>query len=104
MKRTILLGIPLAFLFLGWLCAPASAQETVINSGFELQNTLYYQKFGNVPSGEYGVKLFDTTGSGSSYAFFQVVYDGVSGGLNKTVYLFAGVTYDVSADICYHNC
>jgi hypothetical protein len=84
--------------------APAAAGDLVLNDGLELEDTRLWTETGNVPSYHRGVVEFDVTGNGrASWAYYQHPGDEISGGLEQTINLLAGVTYTVSADICYHN-
>jgi len=93
-----------AVLALASAAAPAAAGDLVLNDGLELQETRLWVETGNVPSYHRGVVEFDVTGNGrASWAYYQHPGDDISGGLEQTIYVQAGVTYTVSADICYHN-
>lgn len=94
------------FLVLAFLwCGPSLfAGDVVLNHGFETEDWLYWAETGNVPFHHKGVVKFDTTGNGkSSWAFYQHPGDDCSGGLDQTVYVLEGVTYEVGADVCYHS-
>jgi len=75
----------------------------VLNDGFELEDTSYWTETGDVPVQHKGVVKFNVTGGSYSWAYYQHPGDGVSGGLQQTVHLLKGATYEVSADILYHS-
>ena len=87
------------------LCAaPVSAGDLVLNDGLEMQSTAHWTETGNIPSYHRGVVEFDVTGNGrKSWAYYQHPGDEINGGLEQVVFVQAGVSYEVSADICYHN-
>ena len=105
MKRVLVLFSAAALLLFIFGGAPATAQKVIVNDSFELHNTAYWTHHGNLVSTEYGVEQFDTNGNTKqSWAYWQSPYTGHSGGLEQTVYLLAGVTYELKVDVCYHNC
>ena len=102
MKRLIWMGT-FALLLLLWGGAEVDAQEVVINNGFEMANPYYYAYYGTVTSR--GVDIKDVSAPGVfSWCYWQVPGDNFYGGLQQWIYVHAGETYNVSADICYHNC
>lgn len=104
MKRLLLLGVAALLLFL--VSSPSGvAQDLVLNNGFEMQSTLYYTYYGNVPSIERGVNQKDVTAPGAySWCFWQIPCNNVSGGLKQNINVIFGYEYTITADICYHNC
>jgi hypothetical protein len=106
--RTLLILSALFSLFL-W-CGPAtSAKEIIINDGFELGSWEYFTSFGS-PDAQFITAYDVKNGFGGpeiSLCFSQRSSGGKGGndgGLRQDVFVQAGVTYVVSADICYHNC
>ena len=94
----------LLILSAGWTTSPLTAGDVVLNHGFETEDTVYWIEIGNVPIYHKGVVKFDTTGNGkTSWAFYQHPGDGCSGGLQQTIHVLQGVTYQVAADVCYHS-
>ena len=87
-----------------FLSASALASDVVVNDGFETEDTLHWIETGDVPFHHKGVVKFNVTGPMSySWTYYQHPGDGVSGGLQQTLYLIKGVLYEVSADILYHS-
>ncbi|MFH2002707.1 MAG: hypothetical protein ABIK28_23755 [Planctomycetota bacterium] len=81
-----------------------TAGDIVLNYAFETQDTLHWIETGTVPYQDRGVVKFDVTGNGHpSWAYYQHPGYDFSGGLQQTLYVQAGVTYRISADICYHS-
>ena len=105
MKRFLLIGAAAALLVLLFGGVPAMAQNVALNNCFEMQSTVYWTKTGNMPAGYYGIDYFDTNGNAqNSWCFYQSPFQGKIGGISQTIFLIAGVTYDVSVDIAYYNC
>jgi hypothetical protein len=85
------------------------AKDIVVNDGFELPGWGYWTDYGNPD-----LRLIDYYdvvngygGPNSSNCYAQLSSGGMGGndgGLRQEVYVIAGVTYTVSADLCYHNC
>jgi hypothetical protein len=94
----------LALFLSGWFWEPAFSADVVLNDGFELESTDLWTETGNVPFYHRGVVKFDVTGDGKpSWAYYQHPGGDYSGGVEQVIYVLEGVTYRVSADICYHN-
>ena len=89
-------------LFLGG--SLASANEVVINNGFETQDWQYWNTSGTLPTNEMSVTLFDMTPGFASWCYNLITYTGVTGGLIQQVYVQQGVTYTVSAEFAYETC
>ena len=105
MKKLLILGASTALLFLFLAGPPALAQNVALNDGFEMQNSVYWTKTGNMQSAYWGVEKFDTTGNAqNSWCAWQSPANGMNGGFTQTVFLIAGVTYELTADIAYYNC
>ena len=102
MKRILLYGLFVSVsLVAGGLTA--TAQEIVHNDGFEMTLPSFYAYYGTLQ--ERGVDIRETSAPGlPSWCYWQVPADNLNGGLQQWVYVQNGETYDVSADICYHNC
>lgn len=93
-----------ALLLVLWWVPRLHPAETVINGGFETEDSMHWEETGELPSHHRGVALFDVTGNGlKSWSYYQHPNSDNVSGLAQMVHLFAGVTYTVSADICYHN-
>jgi hypothetical protein len=104
MKKSLLVGAFAALLFFGG-GAPVWSQDVDLNNAFELQNILYWTKTGPLGSSYWGVEPFDTNGNGTpSWAFWQSPYTGNLGNLEQTIFVIAGVTYELTVDIAYYNC
>ncbi len=101
MKKVMMGAV--ALLFFSIALTPAMAQEVVNNDGFETGDYVYWTHGG--PSPYFGVEDFDVTGDGSkSPCFYQTTYTGYNKNIKQTIYLIAGLTYDVNADVAYENC
>jgi hypothetical protein len=82
----------------------AHAANTVLNDGFETEDTMLWLETGNVPFEHRGVARFDVKGAGlKSWAYYQHPGWDCEGGLEQTIHLLEGVAYEISADICYHS-
>jgi hypothetical protein len=104
MKKVFVMGTFAALLFF-LSGAPGLAQDVDLNNGFELQSTLYWTKTGTLGGSYWGVDKFDTNNNGTkSWAFWQSPYTGKNGGLSQTIFVIAGVTYELTVDIAYYNC
>lgn len=87
-----------------FISASALASDVVVNDGFETEDTLHWIEAGDVPFHHKGVVPFNVKSpTNYSWTYYQHPGDGVSGGLQQTVYLIKGVVYEVSADILYHS-
>ena len=104
MKKVLVMGVLVASLFFlggAWV----SAQDVDINNGFELQSKLYWTKTGGLGTSYWGIDKFDTNNNGTNtWAFWQSPYTGKNGGLSQTIFVIAGVTYELTVDIAYYNC
>ena len=115
MKRTIFLGC-LAALCLWVSMGAASGKDIVINDGFELKGKdldVYWTVDGfdeSLYPSCWAVQYFDTNGDGQASGSFRTdpfthSLFGISEGyLKQHIFVEAGKTYVVSADICYANC
>ena len=105
MKKVLILCSAAALLLLILGGTSAVAQQVALNDSFEMQSFVYWTQHGSLTPGDYGVEKFDTNGNTKqSWAYWQSPYTGHAGGLMQTVYLIAGVTYELKVNICYHNC
>jgi hypothetical protein len=104
MKIVLVLGaLAASLLFLSG--ASVSAQDVNLNNGFELQDTTYWKKTGGLGASYWGNEKFDTNNNGTTtWAFWQSPYSGKNGGLSQTIFVIAGVTYELTVDIAYYNC
>ncbi len=91
-------------LLLLWWETPLVAAETVINGGFETEDSMHWEETGFLPYHHRGVAEFDVTGNAhKSWAYYQHPNSENVSGVAQMIHLFAGETYTLSADICYHN-
>lgn len=96
--------IPLTLLFITALNPLANACDMALNHGFESEDTMLWTETGTIPYQNRGVVRFNVTGSGlQSWAYYQHPGWDYYGGVQQTIYVEAGVTYVVSADVCYHS-
>ena len=102
MKLRWLLGAALAMLITAGAATDGTAQDLVLNKGFQTEDWMRWTTFGNIP--DRGVLSFNTSGSGYSWSYYQIPYTGFGGGLSQTIYVLEGVTYEVSADVAYYSC
>jgi len=80
------------------------AADTVVNGGFETEDSMHWEETGFLPYHHRGVARFDVTGDQrKSWAYYQHPNSEDVSGVAQMVHLFAGETYTFSADICYHN-
>jgi hypothetical protein len=107
MKKLFLFSAVLV-LFI-WGGTSGSAKEILINDSFELGNFNYWTSFGT-PDFQF-IQFYDVEngfgGPDPSSCFAQMISGGKGGndgGVRQDVYVEAGVTYVIKADICYHNC
>lgn len=102
MKQPCFIAVFSTFIYISTFTAYAS--DLVLNDGFEMQNTTHWIETGSIPYWDRGVVKFDVTGNGQqSWAYYQHPGDNYDGGLEQVIYMQAGETYTVSADICYHS-
>ena len=102
MMKSLLLSIAAILLL---MCGTTQAQEVVLNNGFEMQGPSFYAYTGNIQSWDRGVDQRDTVTPGVySWAYWQIPSDSGNGGYQQWIYVIAGVTYEINADVCYHNC
>lgn len=98
--RILCCSIGLIFVFNGLL----TASDLVLNDGFELEEAMHWTETGLMPYWDRGVVRFDVTGNGiPSWAYCTHPGDEYDAGLEQVIHLRAGITYAVSADICYHS-
>ncbi len=91
-------------LLLLWWGPLLPAAETVINGGFETEDSMHWEETGFLPYHHRGVVKFDVTGNGrKSWTYYQHPNSETVSGVAQMIHLFAGETYALSADICYHN-
>jgi hypothetical protein len=100
MKKILLLGM-FALLLMWGSNEQGVAKEIVINDSFELQDTTHWTDFGTSP---YAVKMTDVVQGIFSWCMWNSPWNNGTGKIYQEVYLFNGVTYQVEADIQYHNC
>ena len=100
MRKVVYSGAAATVLF--WFVAlPGAAKDIVINDGFEMRDITYWEFTGTIK--EYGVVKYEVAGPlKESWCFWTRPWDKVEGTLAQWVYVIAGVTYEVSMDICYH--
>ena len=101
MKRTMLTGCLLSFITCV-LAVSGTAEEIVLNDGFEMENILYWEFTGTIYQTDYGVKREDVTGDGQeSWCFWSIPWDNGTGTLKQWIHVIAGTTYEVGMDVCY---
>lgn len=115
MKYLLFAGYIL-LLFGSFLLPHADAKDVVINDGFELTAAsfnLYWRVEGfdgSLYPAVWAVQAHDTTGDGNinrafrSDPFVHPIFKVSEGYLIQDIYVVAGTTYQVSADVCYNNC
>jgi hypothetical protein len=85
------------------LTAPTSAgKECVLNNGMELQDLTYWTYEGMAT--HYVLPYPMSQGGPYVWCHMTAPNKDKSGSLKQMIYVRAGETYQVSADITYHNC
>ncbi|MHC4943465.1 MAG: hypothetical protein ACYTG7_10650 [Planctomycetota bacterium] len=101
MRKTGLL-VAMVSLFIICNVELTPGKDVVINDCFEMMSLDYWTWEG---SPQHMITLFDVTGGGdNSWCHLTIPNDFTDGSLKQQIFVMAGETYTIEADVCYHNC